>query len=307
MGEKSASPDEIVARIARRQHGVVSTRQLLAAGMHRNAVSGRLRKGRLHQVYRGVHAVGHAGISREGKWMAAVLACGNGVIATEERTILGQWGAALSHRSAAELWGLLPPSDGPVHVSIPGDGGRRRRQGIRLHRCSTLLPAAVTRHNAIPVTKPARTIADLRRTVGKRGGSGIVAPKELRRAIRQADVLGLPLGPDPISDRTRSDLERLFLRLCRAHGLPEPEVNVRIGSMLVDFLWRDHQLVVETDGYRYHRGRTAFEDDRSRDLELRTLGYEVLRLSYRQVADEPQRIAAVLRATLTTSARQTGS
>jgi very-short-patch-repair endonuclease len=129
----------------------------------------------------------------------------------------------------------------------------------------------------------------------------------LRRALRQADVLGLPLGPDPVSDRTRSDLERLFLRLCRAHDLPEPEVNVRIGSMLIDFLWRDHKLVVETDGYRYHRGRTAFEDDRARDLELRTLGYEVLRLAYRQVADEPQRIAAVLRATLTTSARQTGS
>ncbi len=125
--------------------------------------------------------------------------------------------------------------------------------------------------------------------------------KELRRAVRQADVLGLPIGNVPGRDRTRSDLERDFLRLCRRYRLPCPEVNVRIGRYLVDFLWREPRLIVETDGYRYHRGRAAFESDRTRDLELRALGYETIRLSQRQLLDEPDRVAAVVAQALSIS------
>jgi very-short-patch-repair endonuclease len=122
----------------------------------------------------------------------------------------------------------------------------------------------------------------------------VVPARELRRAIRQAEVLGLPIRDHADNERTRSELERLFLRLCRRHGLPPPEVNVRVGPLTVDFFWRERRLVVETDGYRYHRGRIAFETDRSRDLELRSLGYEVVRLSYRQILQEPTKVAAVL-------------
>lgn len=73
---------------------------------------------------------------------------------------------------------------------------------------------------------------------------------------------------------------------------------MRIGHFTVDFVWIDRRVIVETDGYRYHRGKAAFEDDRARDLELRALGYEVVRLSYRQVTEEPERVAAVLRGAL---------
>jgi very-short-patch-repair endonuclease len=87
----------------------------------------------------------------------------------------------------------------------------------------------------------------------------------------------------------------VFLKLCRQHRLPRPEVNVRVGPHLVDFLWRDRRLVVETDGYRYHRGSVAFEDDRARDITLRSLGYDVIRLADRQLENEPGRIAELLR------------
>lgn len=111
-------------------------------------------------------------------------------------------------------------------------------------------------------------------------------------------MLGLPLGSATGRDRTRSDLERDFLRLCRRYRLPEPKVNVRVGQHLVDFLWPESQLVVETDGYRYHRGRIAFQDDHRRDFELWALGYEVIRLSEEQVAEEPAGIAERLRSHL---------
>ena len=97
---------------------------------------------------------------------------------------------------------------------------------------------------------------------------------------------------------TRSELERRFLRLCRRHRLPTPEVNVRIGPFIVDFLWRDRALIVETDGYRFHRGRSAFEGDRARDVELKLRGYEVVRFTYRQVVDEAAGVARTLRALL---------
>jgi len=76
-------------------------------------------------------------------------------------------------------------------------------------------------------------------------------------------------------------------------------VNVRIGPFIVDFLWRDQKLIVETDGYRFHRGRLAFEDDRARDVTLKLQGYEVVRFTHRQVANEAPQVAQTLRVLLT--------
>jgi very-short-patch-repair endonuclease len=112
--------------------------------------------------------------------------------------------------------------------------------------------------------------------------------------MRQAAVLDLPFEPGPGRERTRSDLERLFLDICRRNRLPTPEVNVDVGGLEVDFLWRDRRVIVETDGYRYHRGRVAFEVDRKRDLRLRALGYEVIRLSDTQLAEAPEEVASVV-------------
>lgn len=231
MRDKPANADREVARIAAQQHGVVSMSQLRCAGLNRNAVTRRAQGGRLHSVHRGIYAVGHIALTYRGRCMAAILACGKG--------------AAVSHRSAAALWGLLPHKPGPIHVSVPSGSGREKRKGIRVHRRQALSTALITNRYGIRVTTPAQTIADIEREV---------PAAELRRAIRQAEVLGLRIGFGKPSDRTRSELEHLFLDLCRRHRLPMPEVNVRIGRHLVDFLWREQRLVVETDGYRYHRG-----------------------------------------------------
>jgi very-short-patch-repair endonuclease len=194
--------------------------------------------------------------------MAAVLACGEG--------------AVLSHRSAAMHWGMLNPAKGPVDVTVPSDGGRTRREGLRVHRSKRLAPKAVTIRRSIPVTTPARTILDLRRVLER---------SELERLIAQAEVLRLPIGrlPGFLHEPTRSELERRFLLLCRRHGIPKPDVNVRIGPYEVDFLWSDRHLAVETDGWDTHRTRSAFEADRARDVELKARGYDVARFTYRQV------------------------
>ena len=279
-----ASPDELVAQIAARQHGIVTFEQLLGAGLSQGGIKRRVAAGRLHRVYRGVYAVGHPGLSNEGRWSAAVAACGKGSV--------------LSHRSAAELWTLLAVTTGPVHVTVAGRSGRARRRGLVIHHSPSLTARDVTRRNRIRVTTPAQTIADLRR-------SGRAA--DLRRALRKAAFLGLDVGGgERVSEgeggigtgrsgRERSDLERLFLRLCDKRGLPMPHVNVPIGPYTVDFLWPKRRLAVETDGWEGHRGRQAFEDDRARDAYLRLRGLEVLRFTWRQITEDPHSVVAVLR------------
>jgi len=274
MVKESASPDRVdaaIARIAERQHGIATSAQLVSAGLSPAAIAKRVRAGRLHRVHRGVYAVGYPAVAREARWMAAVLACGPGSL--------------LSHRSAAELWELLRPAEGPIEVTVPTQNGRRRRANLVIHRCAALPPTAHTVRNLIPVTAPWRTIEDLR---------GAVPPRLHRRAIRQAEVRRFALGPRTDGDRTRSDLERDFLRLCRRHRIPPPEVNVRIGRWTVDFLWRAERVVVETDSWRFHGGSIAYEDDHVRNLDLRRGGYTVFRFTERQVHQEADVVVADL-------------
>lgn len=205
----------------------------------------------------------------------------------------------LSHSSAAVLWGLLRPIDGPVHVSVPTTAGLKTRRGIHLHRSPSLSPSylpkkggrqrrQITYRDRIPVTTIQRTIDDL---------DGCVPSHLVRRAIRQAEHKGLRLeGVE--SDRTRSDLESAFLDLYRRHRLPPPECNVKLGRWEVDFLWRSRRVVVEVDTWTYHRGSVAFEDDHARDLDLRRSGFAVLRFTDKQLEDEPERIVADIREAL---------
>lgn len=291
------------ARIARRaaaQHGVVTLAQLRADGLGAGAINLRVRNGRLHRLYRGVFAVGHRRLSREGRWMAAVLACGDG--------------AALSHVSAAALWELRFSHSALSHVTVPTYAGRQRRDGIVVHRSLTLGAADVEEHDAIAVTSVSRTLLDL---------AGMVVPGALERAVerslalRRFDLLAVraavaanPRHPgarhlvrivEQIHHEptlTRSRLEELMLELCAGHGIERPEANVVVAGHEVDFLWRARRLIVETDGHEHHGTRTAFERDRARDARLTALGYRVVRFTYRQIVAEPQHVAATLRALL---------
>jgi predicted transcriptional regulator of viral defense system len=198
MRHERAPAEILIAALAKRQHGVVMLGDLEAAGLTRDGVKRRVAAGRLHRIHRGVYAVGHRGLADEGRWIAAVLACGEG--------------AVLSHRSAAQLWRLLDPDPGPVDVSVPTRCGRRRRSGIRIHRPRAISVEATTRRRGIPVTTPARTIRDLRRVA-----SGAV----VRRALRQAEYLGLDLA-ELETDGTRSGLEAAVLLCVGATAYPRP-------------------------------------------------------------------------------------
>jgi very-short-patch-repair endonuclease len=278
------------------QYGVVSRAQLLELGVRPRALSHRLAAGRLHQVHVGVYAVGHTVLTRSGRWMAAVLACGPD--------------AALSHASAAALWGLQRGEPTVIDVTARRTG--RKRPGIRIHRPRTA--AETTSQLGIAVTTPARTILDM---------AAIVTPSRLESLLDRAEIRELTDYPglDAIarahpghrgarrlqrtlstyyagSDVDRSDLEILVAELCANQGLPRPRINQPVAGREVDFLFPEERLLVEVDSWRYHKTRRAFEEDRARDVLTTAAGYRTLRFTDRQLTRRPEQVAKAIHAVL---------
>jgi REase_MTES_1575 len=275
-----------LARLATAQHGVVARQQLLLLGLSDGSVKRRVRGGRLHLLYRGVYAVGHRSLTVDGRRMAAVMAAGRD--------------AALSHATAADAWELRRFGSGTIHVTIPGDPGRRRRAGLRIHRSRTLTPGDTTTHRGIPITTPARTIIDLARTIDGRPLEHALDIAEQRNLVDFADLRSRSIPPSlqAVLSRytagttvTRSEMEERFLALCDNHGIPRPQVNTRIEGEEVDFVWRDARLIVEVDGYAYHRSPSSFERDRERDVMLALAGWRVLRFTWTQLTARPAWVA----------------
>ena len=271
----------MLAELATEEDGVLGRRALLACGLTRHEIEGRVASGHLIVIHRGVYAVGHAALTPRGRARAAVLACGPR--------------AVLSHQSSAALLGFRPEWHGMPHVTAPTS---HTHEGIVIHRSRTLDERDVIRRYGIPMTAAARTLLDL---------AEALPPRQLQTAVNEAEVLRLTtheelrallarspgrrgakhLGPIVAEAPrfTRSELERDFLSLVGSLGLPHPETNTRIGDKEVDFVWRDRRLVVEVDGFAFHRTRHAFERDRARDAQLTARGWRVVRFTYRQIQD----------------------
>ncbi len=275
MRRKVTTAGATIATIAGNQHGVVTIAQLREAGLGEAAVRRQVEAGRLHRLHRGVYAVGHRSLSWRGRWLAAVLAVGDG--------------AVLSHTSATALWGYLRPIPGPVHLTVVAPRHPKPRPGLRIHRSRTLTRRDITRRYEIAVTNPARTIEDIR---------GTVDDYLFRRALRQAELAGHRVPHLGVVKRTRSDLELLFLGLCDTNHLPRPEVNVRFGQYLVEFLWTAQRVAVESDSWEYHRGSVAFEEDHERNLALAGRGLTVRRYTGDQLEAASDAVAADLRRAL---------
>ena len=242
----------------------------------------------MQRLWRGVYTFGHSELRLQGRLLGAVFACGPG--------------AVLSHRSAADRWGILATARRAIDVTVGTRNGRRRQAGIDLHCVRHLDQSDVTTLDGIPITTVARTLIDL---------CAMVPPRMVERALEQSYVLRL-IAPNAIEEAlerargrktaalrrllaaeqraptlTRSELEEAFLALCRRGGLPDPEVNVQLHGYEVDFLWRRQRRVVEVDGYAFHSVRRAFERDRRKDVDLELAGFPVTRFTHDQVIYEP--------------------
>jgi putative AbiEi antitoxin of type IV toxin-antitoxin system/uncharacterized protein DUF559 len=293
------SADRELAALAGGQYGVVGRAQLLALGLGASAIDRRVASGRLHVVHRGVYAVGHQVLGPRGRWMAAVLAGGEG--------------AVLSHRSAGALWEIRFSSARYPDVSVPRAGGHKR-PGIRFHRAASLRPSEVTVKDGIPVTTPARTVLDLAVKLGGRPLEKVLDRTELLeladypalRAMARAhpshrgapELLRTLNTHHAGTTLTKSELEERFLALCRAHNLPTPLANTWPSGKEVDFRFPGHDLIVEADSWTHHRSRAAFENDHARDAHHALAGYRTLRFTHRQLADEPATVAATIAAIL---------
>jgi very-short-patch-repair endonuclease len=289
---RESGADWATGELAERQHGVVTRAQLLELGFDRGAIAHRINLGRLRQIHRGVYTIGHRLLTQDGRWMAAVLACGPR--------------AVLSHRAAAALWGMR----GGARVEVTVPVGRRKRSGIEMHRAN-LPPDERTMHRRIPTTTVPRTLLDL---------SVVVQRHELRGALREAERRRLtdPLSLHDLVARyerrpglrairallaeagigakvIRSELEERFQDFLVRAGLPLPQTNVVIEGYEVDCVWPEERLIVELDGHASHSPTHAFELDRARDRTLGAAGWRVIRITWRQLEQEPDLVEADLR------------
>jgi very-short-patch-repair endonuclease len=293
MGPQNATVDEVIGRIASRQHGVVTRAQLLDAGVSDKELRGRMERKALLRVHPGVYRVGHRAPSIEARYHAAVRACGAG--------------AVLSGEAAGYLWSLLKGSAPPPDVTTPA---RRRVKGVRTRQARRTETEATTRHG-IPITTVPRTLVDL---------ASSLPSQALARACHEAGVLHRTtprqvetiLGKrhnTPGAERLRrvlrgdtrvtlSALERRFLQLLTEAGLPLPTTNKPAGAHRVDCRWPEHRLTVELDSYRYHNSRHAWEQDRRREREARARGDEFRRFTHDDVFVTPGPMLRELRGLL---------
>ncbi len=309
MGRKSngdsvrrLTPGHSLARLAARQHGVVSRRQLRQAGMSDEAISHAVGAGRLHRVFRGVYAVGFPASGDRPRMMAAALACGAGTV--------------VSHLSATALLGLVDRVPAVIDVIAPGERGRRI-DGIRAHAVPSPRREETGTVDGIPCTSPARTLADLARTAGNRtlrsaferaaarGMLDLAAVEESSRPQQRGgpDLRALMhewrvAAPLASSARLKSPLEAMVLPLLSKRGLPPPGANVAVRLIPrwieVDFLWSEERFVLEADSRDFHGTEVAFERDRWRDRELMRVGYSTLRVTRLQAESEAEAVAETI-------------
>jgi very-short-patch-repair endonuclease len=274
------------------QKGFALREQVLEAGFGRGAIVHRLSTGRLRERYRGVYLVDRTSVEPLGEEMAAIL------------HFRGH--AVLSHRTAAAVWGLLDNLPPGVSLTIVGKQGRARH-GLCLHRVPRLDRRDIRVRDGLPLTSPARTFldlaaeatdAELEEAVAAGLIRGLARLDEIRAVLRRARGrkgaarLARLLDAGQASGFTRSKAERQMRALLRAAELPQPRANVPLLGYVADFLWSEHKLIVEVDGYLFHSDKTSFESDRRRDQVFAAAGYTVIRVTWTQLSTEPLAVVA---------------
>ena len=282
-----------LVRLGRGQNGAIHGKQLRAAGLTREAIRTRVRRGRLVRVFQDVYVMGDPELMPLALPSAVLLSLGED--------------AVLSHRSAAAIWGLADPDPETIHVTVVGRNPGPR-PGVRVHRVKRLHPADATTRSNLRLTSLARTAIDFAAQAA--GAERHDAFAEARAKHRLTDrtlhaaldrlprnhpgaaIVRSMLASGDAHDRSKA--ERVMRKLCRRAELPAPVVNTMLHGFLVDFLWADAKLIVEVDGHGTHGTRRAFEDDRRRDQIHAAAGHVVIRLTWRQLQAEPMAVIARL-------------
>lgn len=291
--------DAALLRLAGRQHGLVTARQLTSLGFSKDGILRRLKSGALFRVHRGVYALAGTRDTFEFRVMAAVLAAGDGAVA--------------SGRCAAALYGLRRIPCDIVEVAVSGRPSPRMA-GLAFHRRNLLTTADRTRIGVIPLTSPAWTLLELAGAIDRPRLGGAIDDVIVRRLAslaaverlidRVADqrVPGAAVLRELVVERragkrpSETGLEDELLEVFRVYGLPEPVRQFVLpfpggGSARFDAAYPDLKLGFEADGDAFHKGLLDRMRDEARDEKCGQAGWTVRRYSTEDIRERPAGIA----------------
>jgi very-short-patch-repair endonuclease len=282
--------DRYLSERAGRQFGLVTTDQLIGLGFSAREIRGRVRRGLLHPLHRGVLAVGHPKVVSHARLLAAQLTCGDA--------------SFLSHRTAAAVWGLRAVNTRRVEVTVPGTFALRRK-GLVVHHSVAVAEAEVRTRNGLRVSSVPRMLVEQSNTETQAELERLIT-EAIRRHVLDFTALeqtlvrherrpGLANLKQALRDyRPRPDrksgLERAFDELISGADIPAPQRNVYINHWEIDCYWPEFGLAVELDGRNYHSSLQDMERDRRKDGDLVKLGIWPLRITDLRFELEPDRI-----------------
>ena len=284
---------ERLAELVRAQNGAVRSDQLRALGFTQGQITYRMATGNWHRRHNGVYCIGDPALIPLAAESAALLAVGEDSL--------------LSHDSAGAVWGLCEPRSDRVSVTLVGRRVRAR-DGISLRCLDTLKRADISTRRGLKLTAPGRTIIDIAAGISTAELEDILDGAWGKRLVTVA-TLSAAAERAPANDPGRARVQSLLATglesgFTRSQGerklrssaaeLPQPLVNQHLAGLLVDFYWPDARLVLEVDGFRFHGSRAAFERDRGRDQRLAAAGFQVIRITWRQLEQEPMAVVARL-------------
>lgn len=273
-----------LARLTRRQHGVVTLAQASAAGLSPEAVRWRVRVGRWARVAPGVFVLAGTAATWRQKTMATVLAVGPGAVA--------------SHTTAAALYGLSRCPFKGVEVTVPLGRSRRSPLGV-VHGSVHLDRIDIASIDSIPVTRPARTLVDLAGTVDKlvleealddaliRRLTTLHQMRQRSQALGTSGRQGTRMLREALAGWSDGDLAegvaemRMVGRLV-ANGQPKPVLQYEVrrpnGNFVarLDAAYPEARVGLEMNGFRWHATPGAFARDPARLRRLAALGWLIL-------------------------------
>ena len=270
--------------------GVITLDQAAEAGLSRQAVYRKVRSGRWLRCARGVYFADDRPFTDAARTRVAVWSLGSH--------------ATASGLAAAWWLGVTKYAPETLEVTVPKVSNFRQRYAVKIRR-RDLDPKDIVEHRGLRVTALPLTVVE---AAARRGGGAKLMDNALQRHTELRELWrahlrnkgrhgspGARILLQAAADGARSAAERLLIKLLREAGITGWKANYRLGRYVIDVAFLAAELAIETDGWAFHHDQEDFQKDRVKQNEIALLGWQVLRFTWLDLTEYPERVISEIR------------